>query len=124
MKRHESKVLAVMLALALMGSTANAQAVTPSPQEQNRQLRHLSEVKDDFLRGVSHNLQTPLTSIRSNAEALSVTDHDARLTIIADQADRGQQYDARSLDGRRRRGRIHARHLILELASTTSRTFG
>ena len=39
-------------------------------QEQNAQLRSLSEVKDDFLRGVSHNLQTPLTSIKSNAEAL------------------------------------------------------
>ena len=42
-------------------------------QEQNGQLRRLSEVKDDFLRGVSHNLQTPLTSIRSNAEALAAT---------------------------------------------------
>ena len=29
-------------------------------QEKNVQLRQLSEVKDDFLRGVSHNLQTPL----------------------------------------------------------------
>jgi signal transduction histidine kinase/HAMP domain-containing protein len=59
-------------------------------EEQNRQLRHLSEVKDDFLRGVSHNLQTPLTSIRSNADALAATatDPDPRLTAIADQADR------------------------------------
>ncbi len=57
-------------------------------QDQNRQLRHLSEVKDDFLRGVSHNLQTPLTSIRSNAEALAATDDDARLKVISDQAGR------------------------------------
>ena len=59
-------------------------------QEQNRQLRHLGEVKDDFLRGVSHNLQTPLTSIRSNADALAATatDPDPRLSAIADQADR------------------------------------
>ena len=57
-------------------------------QDQNRQLRRLSEVKDDFLRGVSHNLQTPLTSIRSNADALAATDHDPRLTTISDQADR------------------------------------
>ena len=58
-------------------------------QDQNQQLRQLSEVKDDFLRGVSHNLQTPLTSIRSNADALA-TDaiSDPRLTIISDQADR------------------------------------
>ncbi len=57
-------------------------------QDQNQQLRQLSEVKDDFLRGVSHNLQTPLTSIRSNADALAATDHDPRLTVISDQADR------------------------------------
>ena len=57
-------------------------------QDQNQQLRQLSEVKDDFLRGVSHNLQTPLTSIRSNADALAATDKDPRLTIISDQADR------------------------------------
>ncbi len=57
-------------------------------QEKNLQLRRLSEVKDDFLRGVSHNLQTPLTSIKSNAEALSVTDKDPRLTVISDQTDR------------------------------------
>jgi len=57
-------------------------------EEQNRQLRQLSEVKDDFLRGVSHNLQTPLTSIRANADALATTDDDPRLTVISDQADR------------------------------------
>ncbi|HEV8402259.1 MAG TPA: ATP-binding protein [Candidatus Limnocylindrales bacterium] len=57
-------------------------------QDQNVQLRRLSDIKDDFLRGVSHNLQTPLTSIRSNAEALAATDHDPRLAIIAEQADR------------------------------------
>jgi len=57
-------------------------------QDKNRQLRRLGEVKDDFLRGVSHNLQTPLTSIRSNAEALSATDPDPRLTTISEQAER------------------------------------
>jgi signal transduction histidine kinase len=59
-------------------------------QEKNAQLRRLSEVKDDFLRGVSHNLQTPLTSIKSNAEAIAAADgaQDARLTTISDQADR------------------------------------
>lgn len=61
-------------------------------QDQNDQLRRLSEVKDDFLRGVSHNLQTPLTSIRANAEALAaagpVADPDPRLAVITDQADR------------------------------------
>jgi signal transduction histidine kinase/HAMP domain-containing protein len=61
-------------------------------QTQNAQLRALSEVKDDFLRGVSHNLQTPLARIRSNAEALARAgagaDADPRLTIISDQAQR------------------------------------
>jgi signal transduction histidine kinase len=59
-------------------------------REQNVQLRRLSEVKDDFLRGVSHNLQTPLTSIRSNAEAIAAAEAepDPRLAVISDQADR------------------------------------
>ncbi|OGO51728.1 MAG: hypothetical protein A2Z32_06350 [Chloroflexi bacterium RBG_16_69_14] len=59
-------------------------------QEKNAQLRRLSEVKDDFLRGVSHNLQTPLTSIKSNAEALAAVAGapDARLETISDQTDR------------------------------------
>jgi len=57
-------------------------------QDQNEKLRRLSEVKDDFLRGISHNLQTPLTSIKSNAEALAAANPDARLTIVSEQADR------------------------------------
>jgi signal transduction histidine kinase len=57
-------------------------------QDQNAQLRRLSEVKDDFLRGVSHNLQTPLTSIKSNAESLATIEADPRLTVISEQADR------------------------------------
>ncbi len=65
-------------------------------ESQNAQLRTLAEAKDDFLRGVSHNLQTPLTRIRSNAEALvnasSPTGEpaktDAHLTTIIEQADR------------------------------------
>ena len=61
----------------------------------------MSDVKDDFLRSVSHNLQTPLARIRSNAEALAAAAAatgagaggpgdrpDPRLTIIVDQADR------------------------------------
>lgn len=59
-------------------------------EEQNAQLRLLSEAKDDFLRGVSHNLQTPLARIKTNAEGIasSTADPDARLSIIGDQADR------------------------------------
>ena len=39
-------------------------------QRQNAQLVELDAAKDEFLRGVSHNLQTPLTSIRAYVEQL------------------------------------------------------
>jgi signal transduction histidine kinase len=55
---------------------------------QNSQLRALAEAKDDFLRGVSHNLQTPLTSIRLYAGQLSGPTGDHRAEIIGEQADR------------------------------------
>jgi signal transduction histidine kinase len=55
---------------------------------QNTQLLELDAAKDDFLRGVSHNLQTPLTSIRAFAEQLGEERDDRRLSIITEQADR------------------------------------
>jgi signal transduction histidine kinase len=57
-------------------------------ESQNRQLRELDAAKDDFLRGVSHNLQTPLTSIRAYAEQLADDRPDRRLGIIAEQSER------------------------------------
>jgi signal transduction histidine kinase/HAMP domain-containing protein len=57
-------------------------------ETQNRQLLELDAAKDDFLRGVSHNLQTPLTSIRAYAEQLDATAPDRRLAIIAEQSER------------------------------------
>ncbi len=57
-------------------------------EAQNARLLELDEAKDDFLRGVSHNLQTPLTSIRAYAEQLASGAPDRRLGIIAEQADR------------------------------------
>ncbi len=59
----------------------------------NERLRTLDEEKDDFLRGVSHNLQTPLARIRANADQLAgeraaAGDPDRRLAIIAEQSDR------------------------------------
>ena len=49
----------------------------------------LDEAKDDFLRGVSHNLQTPLTSIRATPSSCAESDRpDRRLGIIVEQADR------------------------------------
>ena len=51
-------------------------------------LLELDAAKDDFLRGVSHNLQTPLTSIRAYAEQLDAASPDRRLGIIAEQSER------------------------------------
>ncbi len=57
-------------------------------EAQNDQLLSLDAAKDDFLRGVSHNLQTPLTSIRAHADQLAGDRPDRRLGIIAEQSDR------------------------------------
>ena len=57
-------------------------------EAQNAQLLELDAAKDDFLRGVSHNLQTPLTSIRAYAHQLQTDPPDRRLDIIAEQSER------------------------------------
>jgi two-component system sensor histidine kinase VicK len=57
-------------------------------EAQNSQLLELDAAKDDFLRGVSHNLQTPLTSIRAYTDQLVRDRPDRRLGIIAEQTDR------------------------------------
>jgi signal transduction histidine kinase len=59
---------------------------------QNSRLLELDAAKDEFLRGVSHNLQTPLTSIRAYIDQLRAGSDEAardrRLQIVAEQADR------------------------------------
>jgi signal transduction histidine kinase/HAMP domain-containing protein len=57
-------------------------------EEQRRRLVELDAAKDDFLRGISHNLQTPLTSIRAYAEQLRTERPDRRLSIIVEQSER------------------------------------
>ncbi|HEX8940080.1 MAG TPA: ATP-binding protein [Candidatus Limnocylindrales bacterium] len=57
-------------------------------EAQNAQLLALDAAKDEFLRGVSHNLQTPLTSIRLYAAQLAGQQPDRRLSIIAEQSER------------------------------------
>jgi two-component system phosphate regulon sensor histidine kinase PhoR len=56
------------------------------------EVERLSETKSEFLRGVSHNLQTPLTSIRAIATQLAEgapgPPGDRRLDIIVEQSDR------------------------------------
>ena len=61
-------------------------------ESQNARLLELDATKDEFLRGVSHNLQTPLTSIRAYVDQLRAASTEAaadrRLGIVAEQADR------------------------------------
>jgi signal transduction histidine kinase len=61
-------------------------------ESQNARLLELDAAKDEFLRGVSHNLQSPLTSIRAYVEQLRAGSEEAardrRLQIVAEQADR------------------------------------
>jgi signal transduction histidine kinase/HAMP domain-containing protein len=57
-------------------------------ERQRLQLVELDHAKDEFLRGISHNLQTPLTSIRAYAEQLGSEQPDQRLSIIVEQSDR------------------------------------
>ncbi|HEX5241323.1 MAG TPA: ATP-binding protein [Candidatus Limnocylindrales bacterium] len=57
-------------------------------EAQRQKVLELDAAKDDFLRGVSHNLQTPLTSIRAYAEQLQEDRPDHRLSIIVEQSER------------------------------------
>ncbi len=57
-------------------------------ERQRRRLVELDAAKDEFLRGISHNLQTPLTSIRAYAEQMGSEHPDQRLAIIVEQSDR------------------------------------
>jgi signal transduction histidine kinase len=76
-----------LFANAMAAAIRNAQLFA-TVESQNRQLLELDAAKDDFLRGVSHNLQTPLTSIRAYAEQLGEATPDRRLGIIAEQSER------------------------------------
>ena len=76
-----------LFASEMAAAIRNAQLFA-TVESQNQQLLELDAAKDDFLRGVSHNLQTPLTSIRAYAEQLDAAAPDRRLGIIAEQAER------------------------------------
>jgi signal transduction histidine kinase len=76
-----------LFAIEIGAAIRNAELYT-HVEAQNRRLVSLDEMKDDFLRGVSHNLQTPLASIRGYAQQLAAEQPDRRLEIITEQADR------------------------------------
>ncbi len=76
-----------LFAIEVSAAIRNAQLYA-RVEAQNRRLVSLDEAKDDFLRGVSHNLQTPLASIRGYAQQLEAERPDRRLDIITEQVDR------------------------------------
>lgn len=76
-----------LFAIEISAAIRNAQLFA-RVEHQNARLLALDEAKDDFLRGVSHNLQTPLASIRGYAQQLAAEAPDRRLGIITEQADR------------------------------------
>ena len=57
-------------------------------ERQRQKLVELDAAKDEFLRSISHNLQTPLTSIRAYADQMGAEHPDPRLSIIVEQSDR------------------------------------
>jgi len=87
-------------------------------EAQNAQLLELDAAKDDFLRGVSHNLQTPLTSIRAYAEQLDIDRPDKRLTIIGEQSERLSRMVRQLLTVTRlESGALHPRSEVVALAT-------
>jgi signal transduction histidine kinase len=87
-------------------------------EAQNAQLLELDAAKDDFLRGVSHNLQTPLTSIRAYAEQLDIDRPDKRLDIIGEQSERLSRMVRQLLTVTRlESGALHPRSDVVALAT-------
>ena len=93
-------------------------------EAQNTQLLELDAAKDDFLRGVSHNLQTPLTSIRAYAHQLQTDPPDRRLDIIAEQSERLSRMVRQLLTVTRlESGALHPRSEVMALAPRVKRTW-
>ena len=93
-------------------------------QAQNAQLLELDAAKDDFLRGVSHNLQTPLTSIRAHADQIGRDRPDRRLEVIEEQADRLSRMVRQLLTVTRlESGALHPRVEVVNLAARTRRAW-
>ncbi|MEZ0240713.1 MAG: ATP-binding protein [Chloroflexota bacterium] len=93
-------------------------------EAQNARLMELDAAKDDFLRGVSHNLQTPLTSIRAYAEQLGTDRPDRRLSIIGEQADRLSRMVRQLLTvSRLESGALRSRSEVLALAPHVRRAW-
>ncbi|CAN5760116.1 hypothetical protein BH24CHL6_BH24CHL6_12760 [soil metagenome] len=93
-------------------------------ESQNAQLIELDAAKDEFLRGVSHNLQSPLTSIRAYAEQLGRDVPDRRLEIIAEQSQRLSRMVRQLLTVTRlESGAIRPRSEVINIGSRTRRAW-
>jgi signal transduction histidine kinase/HAMP domain-containing protein len=93
-------------------------------EAQNAQLLELDAAKDDFLRGVSHNLQTPLTSIRAYAQQLRDNWPDRRLTVIIEQTERLSRMVRQLLTVTRlESGALKPRADVLSLAARVKRAW-
>jgi signal transduction histidine kinase/HAMP domain-containing protein len=93
-------------------------------EAQNTQLLELDAAKDDFLRGVSHNLQTPLTSIRAYAHQLAGDRPDRRLGIIAEQSERLSRMVRQLLTVTRlESGALHPKAEVVALGSRVRRAW-
>ena len=89
-----------------------------------QETRSLSELKSEFLRGVSHNLQTPLTSIRAFAERLAGRNQDPALRIIVEQADRLSRLVGQLLTvSRLEAGTLHPHEEVVALAPLARRAW-
>ncbi|MEK6721760.1 MAG: ATP-binding protein [Chloroflexota bacterium] len=121
-ERADQELLAVF-ASGIAVAIRNAQLFT-RVEAQNRQLLELDAAKDDFLRGVSHNLQTPLTSIRAYADQLAAAQPDRRLTIIAEQSERLSRMVRQLLTVTRlESGALRPRTEVVALAPRVRRTW-
>ncbi len=109
--------LFVLFASEIAVAIRNAQ-LFGQVEAQNAQLLELDAAKDDFLRGVSHNLQTPLTSIRAYAEQLEIDRPDPRLGIIGEQSERLSRMVRQLLTVTRlESGALHPRSEVVALAT-------
>jgi signal transduction histidine kinase len=97
-------------------------------ESQNVQLLELDAAKDEFLRGVSHNLQTPLTSIRAYVEQLreraADPDTERRLAIVAEQSGRLTRLVRQLLTVTRiEAGALHAEPEVIAIAPRIRRAW-
>jgi signal transduction histidine kinase/HAMP domain-containing protein len=120
---HADQDLLELFASEIAVAVRNAQLFA-RVEAQNSQLLELDAAKDDFLRGVSHNLQTPLTSIRAYAHQLQGERPDRRLGIVAEQSERLSRMVRQLLTVTRlESGAIHPKSEVVALGTRVRRAW-